>query len=410
MNKKFDLKTGLIVISIIAEGVLLYLHPGYIAAAVILLLSVFLVLYLKTPQPVTEKIIYQDSSPTETDTSPADSSQELRNIITDKKRELSKVFEAHTLMDENLKNTEKLSFAIIHKVQNSVSSLTDSVFSLSEKSRNFSRSIGDELQSITSGDNSLEQIVKKLTFNISSLKDVISDYSEVKSSFQRDIGELLKTFNEVFKFTDNISELSDLTNVLAINASIEAARSGKNGEGFAVIAGEVQKLAASSKRIAEDIHEMLSLSGGHMEKTYTELSGKITDSLDMLQKTQRVLMEVSETIEPKVHLLGRSVKESYKLTEDFTHKLDDFTVSIQFMDLIRQITEHIQSVNREVWALTDSCFSEKNFGNRDFVSEAKRIICEYFTAEEEWTALGLNIPNKAEKSKTKELKGDVTLF
>ncbi len=92
------------------------------------------------------------------------------------------------------------------------------------------------------------------------LNKLIEQSSEVQSSV-RDIGATIDSTNEsakeISKFSEAITEIASQTNLLSLNASIEAARAGDAGKGFAVVATEIGQLAVQSSNSAEEIKKIV---------------------------------------------------------------------------------------------------------------------------------------------------------
>ncbi|WP_239616364.1 methyl-accepting chemotaxis protein [Cohnella mopanensis] len=93
--------------------------------------------------------------------------------------------------------------------------------------------------------------------SIHSLKDQVATMSDVASQTTNSV-QLLNTYmNEIGPVLQSITSIADQTKLLALNASIEAARAGEQGAGFAVVAGEVRKLAEASSVSAQHITSLL---------------------------------------------------------------------------------------------------------------------------------------------------------
>lgn len=85
----------------------------------------------------------------------------------------------------------------------------------------------------------------------------ISDLKDQVLAIANQIVHLSKKTSQISTVSDLVADLANQTNILALNAGVEAARAGDQGRGFAVIANEIRKLADQSKRSAEEINSLI---------------------------------------------------------------------------------------------------------------------------------------------------------
>jgi methyl-accepting chemotaxis protein len=136
---------------------------------------------------------------------------------------------------------------------------------------------------------------------------------EVKTSVEKAAGQVMElnaTTADITRFVQTVSQIAEQTNLLALNAAIEAARAGEAGRGFAVVADEVRKLAEQSARAADDIVQMTGVVTSRVQSSTRAMESSATQVAE-IERVSRELDEAFTTISAaaeKARLAARGVR------------------------------------------------------------------------------------------------------
>lgn len=202
---------------------------------------------------------------------------------------------------------------------------------------------------------------------MNSLVDTAQEGGEKLSETTAIIEEINSSVTQINGMADIIQSLSSQTNLLAMNAAIEAAHAGENGKGFAVVADEIRKLAEASadnsKMISKTLKEIISRIEG------ASLSGQSTkaafDNIDNIDNIDNNVKGVSDAL----NAVSTSTKEldiSGKLIIEAMTKLSNTSSIVQGKSQIMQqssenVSEHMQQVSNISNSITGA-LSEINTG------------------------------------------------
>lgn len=131
------------------------------------------------------------------------------------------------------------------------------------------------------------------------LANSIAAINERQQSFRVTVESLSKHSHEINKITQLIQDVSDQTNLLALNAAIEAARAGEQGRGFAVVADEVRKLAERTTRSAVEVTEIVGALTGQVDTVHAAMDqviGQVHSSQAVASETAHIMDSMGERV------------------------------------------------------------------------------------------------------------------
>lgn len=242
---------------------------------------------------------------------------------------VQKLLEASSLLGTAADNTNgtmnKVRSAVNRIVENSAEQAENSK-STSEHMRLMGENITEtstEVEALNSNAEFMHQSSEKAAETLSNLQHINSEVERIIGEVQEQTNRTNDSVQQIHKATAFITSIAEETDLLSLNASIEAARSGESGRGFAVVAEQIKKLSEQSNQSSSEI-----------EETAMMLSEDSQKAVEIMQKMQEIIVSQSE-----------SMQDTQKVVEEVVAQIAN---SMQSIQQIRETTEHLANVRNEV--------------------------------------------------------------
>ena len=247
-------------------------------------------------------------------------------VVDNYKDDMKLLMESINLLGKELGSSAKNNFQNGETLENSASTMTNSMNNLAEKANEQAASLEETaaaLEEITSITRNNTQNATKMATLGQVVKKSVQTGEELASktaSSMDEINEKVKAINSAITVIDQIAFQ---TNILSLNAAVEAATAGEAGKGFAVVAQEVRNLANRSAEAAKEIKNLVEeaniktndgkLISSDMIEGYKELNKNISETINIIEDVSAASKEQMlgiEQINQTVNMLDRVTQEN----------------------------------------------------------------------------------------------------
>lgn len=247
-------------------------------------------------------------------------------------------------------------------IRDAVSTLSSSFDSMARHSREQGQAVSRIVDRTgdREGEVSIQRFALDASRQMEQLVTALEEVSGQSSTTVEHIDTMVDHLDGIFALLEDVKSIADQTNLLALNAAIEAARAGEAGRGFAVVADEVRNLSERSTAFNEQIRKLAHSSRDVVTKVRDSVQRMASRDISRSQEAKHESARLLQQVSSMNTALTTGIQEISQAGRSIDVSVAEAVRSLQFEDIATQALgsalvhlERLQAINREATALQE---------------------------------------------------------
>ena len=203
-----------------------------------------------------------------------------------------------------------------------------------------------------------DRFVQHSAFAMQTLLDTILKNSQTGMTLVGHMETVDTQIKSALSILAEVEGISKQTNLLALNAAIEAARAGEAGRGFAVVADEVRKLSGRTHHFSEQIRQEIGLVCGSLAEAEKAIHSMASQDMTFALRAKQESEEMTSQVAQINIDLARAMERSAALTRGMEERVNEAVTALQFQDITTQLLANCRGRVEMVEQLFEAIESE----------------------------------------------------